>query len=70
MTKTPEWPNLPLNSDLAVILFRSLSSFRFLGSAQGLGAGGAGSRQSLTLIGVHQLLSVFIGVPSFRSNAE
>jgi len=35
------WPNPPLNSDPACIVFRSLSSFRFLGSAQRLGAGGA-----------------------------
>ncbi len=35
-------PNLSLNSDPACIAFRSFSSFRFLGSAQRLGAGGAG----------------------------
>ena len=34
--------NHSLNSDPAFIVFRSLSSFRFLGSAQRLGAGGAG----------------------------
>ena len=35
-------PNLPLNPDPARIAFRSLSTSRFLGSAQRLGAGGAG----------------------------
>ena len=35
-------PNPPLNSDLAYIAFRSLSSSRFLGFVQRLGAGGAG----------------------------
>jgi len=35
-------PNLSLNSDPACIAFRSLSTSRFLGSAQCLGAGGAG----------------------------
>ena len=35
-------PNHPLNSDPACIAFRSLSVFRFLGSVQRLGAGGAG----------------------------
>jgi len=36
------WPNPPLNSDPACIAFRSLSTSRFLGSVQRLGAGGAG----------------------------
>ncbi len=35
-------PNPPLNSDPACIAFRSLSSTRFLGFVQRLGAGGAG----------------------------
>jgi len=35
-------PNPPLNSDPACIAFRSLSAFRFLGSAQRFGAGVAG----------------------------
>ena len=35
-------PNPPLNSDPACIAFRSLSTSRFLGSAQRLGAGGSG----------------------------
>src|SRR5512133_185187 len=35
-------PNPALNSDPACIAFRSLSASRFLGSAQRLGAGGAG----------------------------
>ena len=35
-------PNLSLNSDPACVGFRSFSSSRFLGSAQRLGAGGAG----------------------------
>ena len=35
-------PNPRLNSDPACIAFHSLSSFRFLGFAQHLGAGGAG----------------------------
>jgi len=37
-----EVPNPPLNSDPACIAFRSLSAFRYPGSAQSLGAGGAG----------------------------
>ncbi len=35
-------PNLSLNPDPACIAFRSISTSRFLGSAQCLGAGGAG----------------------------
>ena len=35
-------PNPALHSDPACIAFRSLSSFRFLGFVQRLGAGGAG----------------------------
>jgi hypothetical protein len=35
-------PNPPLNSDPACIAFRSLSAFRYPGSARRLGAGGAG----------------------------
>jgi hypothetical protein len=35
-------PNLSLNSDPACIVFRSFSSFVFLGFVQRLGAGGAG----------------------------
>ena len=35
-------PNLSLNSDPACIVIRSLSTSRFLGSVQRLGAGGAG----------------------------
>jgi hypothetical protein len=35
-------PNLSLNSDPACIVFRSLSRFRYLGSAQHLGTVGAG----------------------------
>jgi len=35
-------PNLSLNSDPACTAFRSLSASRYLGSAQRLGAGGAG----------------------------
>ena len=35
-------PNLSLNSDPACIVFRSLSTFRYLGSAHRLGAGVAG----------------------------
>jgi hypothetical protein len=42
-------PNPPLNSDPACIAFRSLSASRFLGSAQRLGAGGAGYLPSLGL---------------------
>jgi len=34
-------PNPPLKSDPACIAFRSLSSFRYPGSARRLGAGGA-----------------------------
>ena len=40
-------PNPALHSDPACIAFRSLSSFRFLGFAQRLGAGGAGELHSL-----------------------
>ena len=40
-------PNPPLNSDPACIVFRSFSSPCFLGSAQRLGAGGAGSLPSI-----------------------
>ena len=40
-------PNPALHSDPACIAFRSLSSFRFLGFVQRLGAGGAGELQSL-----------------------
>jgi hypothetical protein len=40
-------PNPPLNSDPACTAFRSFSSSRFLGSAQRLGAGGAGLLHSL-----------------------
>ena len=36
----PSPPNPALNSDPACIAFRSFSSFRFLGSARRLGAGG------------------------------
>ena len=35
-------PNLPLNSDPACIAFRSISTSRYLGFVQRLGAGGAG----------------------------
>jgi hypothetical protein len=42
-------PNPPLNSDPACTAFRSFSSSRFLGSAQRLGAGGAGWLHSLGL---------------------
>jgi hypothetical protein len=38
----PEQPNPPLNSDPARTVLRSFSSFRFLGSARRLGAGGSG----------------------------
>jgi hypothetical protein len=34
-------PNPPLKSDPACITFRSLSAFRYLGSARRLGAGAA-----------------------------
>jgi len=40
-------PNLSLNSDPACIVFHSFSTFRFLGFAQRLGAGGAGYLPSL-----------------------
>jgi len=50
-------PNPPLNSDPACIVVRSLSSFSFLGSAQRLGAGGAGYLPSL---GVPMILDQFI----------
>ena len=36
-----ERPNLPLKSGPACIAFRSLSAFRYLGSAHYLGAGAA-----------------------------
>jgi hypothetical protein len=35
-------PNPPLNSDPTCIAFRSLSTSRYLGFAQRLGAGGSG----------------------------
>jgi len=40
-------PNPPLHSDPACIVFRSLSTSRFLGFVQRLGAGGAGELLSL-----------------------
>jgi hypothetical protein len=40
-------PNLSLKSDCVCIAFHSLSSFRYLGSAHRLGAGGAGELPSL-----------------------
>jgi len=43
-------PNLPLNSDPACIVLRSLSTSRFLGFAQRLGAGGAGYLPSLGIL--------------------
>jgi hypothetical protein len=39
--------NPPLNSNPTCIAFRSFFSFRFLGSARRLGAGGAGWLHSL-----------------------
>ena len=41
-TKIQATPNLSLNSDPACIVWRALSSSRYLGFAQRLGAGGAG----------------------------
>jgi hypothetical protein len=46
---TPATPNPPLHSDPAWNAFRSLSSSGLLGSAQRLGAGGAGELHSLGL---------------------
>jgi hypothetical protein len=40
-------PNLPLNSDPACIVFRSLSTFCYLGFVHRLGAGAAGNLPSL-----------------------
>ena len=45
----PTQPNPSLNLDLAYSVSRSLSSSRFLGFAQRLGAGGAGWLPSLGL---------------------
>ncbi len=42
-------PNPPLKSDPACRAFRSLSTFRFLGFVQRLGAGGAGELHALGL---------------------
>ena len=39
--RTSQAPNLSLKSDPACISFRSLSTFRYLGSAHRLGAGAA-----------------------------
>jgi len=68
-------PNLPLNSDPASVVFRSFSSFRFLGFAHRLGAGGVGQLPSLGLYTIgggmsfHELLQwQWNGYPKYHQS--